>query len=244
MLIGGFQSTTLLDYPGHLACTVFTQGCNFRCPFCQNGSLVLPEKFDPPFSEEDILARIKKRSGIYEGVCVSGGEPTNQPDLSEFLKKIKDMGLLVKLDSNGTRPEVLKQLYEESLIDMIAMDIKAAPAQFADVCGLKDGNESVAEKLLVKTVESIDFIMNCGIEYEFRTTLVKGLHDISQSGAMAKQISGAKAYFLQSYTDSDLIINKLNGNEKQFESFSETELNEILSAVKKYVPSACLRGID
>ena len=244
MLIGGFQSTTLLDYPGHLACTVFTQGCNFRCPFCQNGSLVLPEKFDLPFSEEDILARIKKRSGIYEGVCVSGGEPTNQPDLSEFLKKIKDMGLLVKLDSNGTRPEVLKQLYEESLIDMIAMDIKAAPEQFADVCGLKDGNESVAEKLLAKTAESIDFIMSCGIEYEFRTTLVKGLHDISQSGAMAKQISGAKAYFLQSYTDSDLIINKLNGNEKQFESFSETELNEILSAVKKYVPSACLRGID
>ena len=244
MLIGGFQSTTLLDYPGHLACTVFTQGCNFRCPFCQNGSLVLPEKFGLPFSEEDILARIKKRSGIYEGVCVSGGEPTNQPDLSEFLKKIKDMGLLVKLDSNGTRPEVLKQLYEESLIDMIAMDIKAAPAQYADVCGLKNGNESVAEKILAKTAESIDFIMNCGIEYEFRTTLVKGLHDISQSGAMAKQISGAKAYFLQSYTDSDLIINKLNGNEKQFESFSETELNEILSAVKKYVPSACLRGID
>ena len=244
MLIGGFQSTTLLDYPGHLACTVFTQGCNFRCPFCQNGSLVLPEKFDPPFSEEDILARIKKRSVIYEGVCVSGGEPTNQPDLSEFLKKIKDMGLLVKLDSNGTRPEVLKQLYEESLIDMIAMDIKAAPAQFADVCGLKDGNDSVAEKLLAKTAESINFIMSCGIEYEFRTTLVKGLHDISRSGAMAKQISGAKAYFLQSYTDSDLIINKLNGNEKQFESFSETELNEILSAVKKYVPSACLRGID
>jgi hypothetical protein len=120
----------------------------------------------------------------------------------------------------------------------------AARKHFADVCGLKDGNESVAEKLLAKTAESIDFIMSCGIEYEFRTTLVKGLHDISQSGAMAKQISGAKAYFLQSYTDSDLIINKLNGNEKQFESFSETELNEILSAVKKYVPSACLRGID
>ncbi|MCR5011343.1 MAG: anaerobic ribonucleoside-triphosphate reductase activating protein [Lachnospiraceae bacterium] len=243
MLIGGFQSTTLLDYPGHLACTVFTQGCNFRCPFCQNGSLVLPEKFDPPFSEEDILTRIKKRSVIYEGVCVSGGEPTNQPDLSEFLKKIKNMGLLVKLDSNGTRPEVLKQLNEESLIDMIAMDIKAAPAQFAEVCGLKENN-SLAKKILEKTTESIEFIMSCGIEYEFRTTLVKGLHDISQSGAMASQISGAKAYFLQSYTDSDLIINKLKGNKKQFESFSETELNEILSEVKKYVPSACLRGID
>ncbi len=244
MLIGGFQSTTLLDYPGHLACTVFTQGCNFRCPFCQNGSLVLPEKFDTPFSEEDTLARIKKRSNIYEGVCVSGGEPTNQPDLAEFLKKIKDMGLLVKLDSNGTRPEVLRQLHKESLIDMIAMDIKAAPAQFAEVCGLKGDNTGLAEKLLEKTAESIDFIMNSGIEYEFRTTLVKGLHDISQTEAMSEQISGAKAYFLQSYTDSDLIINKLNGNEKQFESFSETELNEILASVRKYVPAACLRGVD
>ena len=244
MLIGGFQSTTLLDYPGHLACTVFTQGCNFRCPFCQNGSLVLPEKFEAPFSEEDILARIRKRSGIYEGVCVSGGEPTNQPDLTEFLKKIKDIGLLIKLDSNGTRPEVLKQLYEENLIDMIAMDIKAAPAQFAEVCGLNEDRTGLAQKLLDKTSESIEFIMSCGIEYEFRTTLVKGLHDISQSEAMAKQISGAKAYFLQSYTDSDLIINKLNGNAQQFESFSKNELNDILNAVKKNVPAAVLRGID
>ncbi len=244
MLIGGFQSTTLLDYPGHLACTVFTQGCNFRCPFCQNGSLVLPEKFDTPFTEEDILARIRKRSGIYEGVCVSGGEPTNQPDLAEFLKKIKDMGLLVKLDSNGTRPEILKQLYEDSLIDMIAMDIKASPAQFAEVCGLGKVDSSFAGKLLEKTTESIEFIMNCGIEYEFRTTLVKGLHDISQTEAMAKQISGAKAYFLQSYTDSELIINKLSGNEKQFESFSSDELNDILMTVRKHVPTACLRGVD
>lgn len=241
MLIGGFQSTTLLDYPGHLACTVFTQGCNFRCPFCQNGSLVLPEKFETSFSEEDILARIRKRTGIYEGVCVSGGEPTNQPDLAEFLKKIKDMGLLVKLDSNGTRPEVLKQLYGESLIDMIAMDIKAAPAQFAEVCGLTEGT---AEKLLAKSIESIEFIMNCGIEYEFRTTLVKGLHDINQTEELARQISNAKAYFLQSYTDSDLIINKLNGNTQQFESFSEDELNKILVTVRNHVPNAELRGID
>jgi pyruvate formate lyase activating enzyme len=127
---------------------------------------------------------------------------------------------------------------------MIAMDIKAAPAQFAEVCGLKGDNTGLAEKLLEKTAESIDFIMNCGIEYEFRTTLVKGLHKISQTEAMAEQISGAKAYFLQSYTDSDLIINKLNGNEKRLESFSEAELNEILETVRKHVPAACLRGID
>ena len=241
MRIAGFQSTTLLDYPGHLACTVFTQGCNFRCPYCQNGSIVLPEFFDDIMDEEQILAKIKSRSKMFEGVCVSGGEPTNQPDLASFLAKIKDMGLLVKLDSNGSHPKVLKDLYKDGLIDMIAMDIKSSRTAYLKVCGL---DPKINSSLLEDIEESVDFIKSSGIDYEFRTTLVKGLHDKKQIEEMAEWLEGAKASFLQSYAENDNILSVLNNDDLQLGSFSRDELDEFVKIVREKIPSAALRGVD
>ena len=234
MIIGGFLPTTMLDYPGRLACTVFTRGCNLRCPFCQNSSLVLPECFEAPQDIEDVLAHIKKRRNILEGVCITGGEPTLHADLPDFIRRIKELDLPVKLDSNGSDPSMLKSLYEAGLIDMIAMDIKAAPSKYAEVCGIKDIDISPYE-------ESVRYIMECGVEYEFRTTLVKGLHDISDMEGIGQWLSGAKAYCLQSYKESDGVISIKEGTAAGFSSFSDEELEGMLETVKKYVPNSYLR---
>lgn len=234
MIIGGFLPTTLLDYPGRLACTVFTRGCNLCCPFCQNAALVLPAHFDEPVAEEEVLSHIKKRRNILEGVCITGGEPTLHTDLPDLIRRIKDLGLPVKLDSNGSNPAMIKQLYEDGLIDMIAMDIKAAPSKYAMVCGLKDID-------MAPYMESIRYIMECGIEYEFRTTLVKGLHDTSDMEGIGRLISGAKTYTLQSYKKSDGVISVIEGSADRFMTFSDEELDEMLKAVQKYIPKAALR---
>ena len=234
MIIGGFLPTTMLDYPGRLACTVFTRGCNLRCPFCQDSSLVLPGCFEEPQDMEDVLAHIKKRRNILEGVCITGGEPTLHADLPDFIRRIKELGLPVKLDSNGSDPSMLKALYEDGLIDMIAMDIKAAPSKYAEVCGIKDIDISPYE-------ESVRYIMECGIEYEFRTTLVKGLHGISDMEGIGQWLSGANAYCLQSYKESDGVISVKEGTAARFSSFSDEELEEMLETVKKYVPHSYLR---
>ena len=239
MRIGGFVSTTLLDYPGKLACTVFTQGCNMRCPFCQNGGLVLPEHFDDPMDEEAILAKIRKRSHVLEGVCISGGEPTLQPDLPEFLQKIKDLGLSVKLDSNGWRPDILKQLFADGLIDKVAMDIKSSKAGYAKAAGL-----TPTADVLSPYEESVDFLMHSGIDYEFRTTLVKGIHTYDDMRDIAVWISGAKAYFLQSYEASDNVIGLLNGDQSHYGAFSPEELEQFLQIAQAAIPNAELRGIS
>ena len=231
MLIGGFQSTTLLDYPGHLACTVFTQGCNFRCPFCQNGSLVLPEKFEAPFSEEDVLARIRKRTGIYEGVCVSGGEPTNQPDLAEFLKKIKDMGLLVKLDSNGTNPGMVKELVREQLVDYIAMDIKHSKEKYNTIASMAHFDINPIE-------ETVEFLKEGNVDYEFRTTIMRECHEASDIESIGKWLQGGKAYYLQSYRESEQVINPV------FSPHSTETLQEFVEILRPYIPNTHLRGID
>ena len=234
MNIGGFLPTTMLDYPGRLACTVFTCGCNLRCPFCQNGSLVLPALFEDPLDTGDVIAHIKKRRNILEGVCITGGEPTLHADLPDLIRLIKDLGLPVKLDSNGSNPAMIKKLYEDGLIDMIAMDIKAAPSKYAAVCGLKEIDLSPYE-------ESVRYIMECGIEYEFRTTLVKGLHDISDMEGIGRWLSCAKAYTLQSYKKSDGVISVIEGSAGRFMTFSDEELSEMLKTVQKYIPCASLR---
>lgn len=234
MNIGGFLPTTMLDYPGRLACTVFTCGCNLRCPFCQNGSLVLPALFEDPLDTGDVIAHIKKRRNILEGVCITGGEPTLHADLPDLIRLINDLGLPVKLDSNGSNPAMIKKLYEDGLIDMIAMDIKAAPSKYAAVCGLKEIDLSPYE-------ESVRYIMECGIEYEFRTTLVKGLHDMSDMEGIGRWLSGAKAYTLQSYKKSDGVISVIEGSAGRFMTFSDEELSEMLKVVQKYIPAAALR---
>ena len=239
MRIGGFLPTTLLDYPGKLACTVFTQGCNMRCPFCQNGGLVLPEHFEDPLDESAILAKIKKRSHVLEGVCISGGEPTLQPDLPEFLQQIKAMGLSVKLDSNGFRPDLLKQFYKDGLIDKVAMDIKSSRENYAKTAGLPP-----AADLLLPYEESVDFLLHSGIDYEFRTTLVKGLHTPEDMRDIAQWIAGAKAYYLQSYEASDNVICLLTDTQTDYDAFSPEELKTFLQIARETIPNAELRGVS
>ena len=166
MNIHGFITLTLLDYPEHLAASIFLGGCNLRCPFCQNGNLVLSPDNEPSISEEEVLAFLKKRSGILEGVCISGGEPTLYRELPDFIEKVKALGYLVKLDTNGTNPEMLRFLYENHLLDYIAMDIKTQPEQYAKVSGLQPDAAST-QKLLQNINLSKEYIMSCGIDYEF-----------------------------------------------------------------------------
>ena len=238
MIIGGFQTTTLLDYPGKVACTIFTAACNMRCPFCQNGDLITGS-YETRYSDQEVLAYLAKRKGLLDGVCITGGEPTLQKDLAEFICKVKDLGLLVKLDSNGLNPDILKMLYSGNLIDMVAMDIKSGPTGYGLACGLKDIN-------IDKIKESIDFLMTSGIDYEFRTTLVKGIHTLEDMEEIGQLIKGAKAYFLQSYKESDKILGLIDGCQEasNFTSFSTSELEKFLDIAKKYIRDAMLRGID
>ena len=186
MIIKGLQKLTLLDYPGKTACTVFTGGCNFRCPFCHNASLVNDLNSDE-ISESDFFELLNKKKNVLQGVCITGGEPTLMPDLSEFIAKIKKLGYLVKLDSNGYRPEVIKNLVHDNLIDYIAMDIKNSEEKYPLTTGIDNID-------IAKIKESINFIMNCNIDYEFRTTVVKELHTSTDIEAIGLLIKDAKKY--------------------------------------------------
>ena len=231
MQIHGLNKTTLLDYPEHVAATVFVGGCNFRCPFCHNSDLVLNPSSQPMIEETEILDFLRKRKNVLTGVCITGGEPTLQSDLERFIRQIKEMGYLVKLDTNGYRPDVLRSLTEQNLIDYIAMDIKSGETGYAEATGLADIDMS-------KIKESIDFIMTCGVQYEFRTTVVKGLHKKTDFEEIAGLIKGCDKYFLQNYKDNENVI--LPG----FAGFSKEELEEFAEVVRPYVENISLRGID
>lgn len=229
MLIKGLQKLTLLDYPGKMACTVFTAGCNFRCPFCHNASLVTNID-EERISEEEFFSFLQKRQGIIEGVCVTGGEPTLQPDLKEFLKKIKDLGYSVKLDTNGYRPEALKDIVNSGLVDYVAMDIKNSQAKYALTCGIENLD-------IAKINESVEFLMSGVVDYEFRTTIVKELHTEDDIQDIVSWIKGAKKYFLQGFIDSgDLICTGYSGYDK-------TELQKLLNIAKNDLSVTELRGI-
>ncbi len=234
MQIAGFVPTTMVDYPGKLACTVFVRGCNLRCPYCQNGSLVLPEYYEELLDEEDVLKRIEKRRRILQGVCVSGGEPTLQKDLPAFIKRIRTPDLPVKLDTNGSRPEVLEKLFRDKLVDYVAMDIKASPGEYGKVCGINGLNTDVFKR-------SVSLIMESGVDYEFRTTLVGGLHDEEQLKELSRWIAGAKAFTLQSYEENERVLCLLDKKPAEFYSFSAEELCHFLDLVRENVPSAQLR---
>ena len=231
MQIFGFNKTTLLDFPEHVACTVFTGGCNFRCPFCQNGDWVLHGGSLPVLDEEEVFRVLRKRKGILTGVCVTGGEPTLQRDLDVFLSRVKELGYLVKLDSNGYRPEVLQSLCERGLVDYFAMDIKSSPENYARTAGVKELDMGLIR-------ESVDFIRSCGLDYEFRTTVVRELHSSGDFLSIGEWLKGCKAYFLQSYVESEGVICK------EFSSYSKEELEEFVMLLKPYIDNVSLRGVD
>lgn len=229
MKIVGVQKTTLLDFPGHIACTVFLGGCNFNCPFCYNSSLIDCES-NNFISEDDFFNFLNKRKGILDGVAITGGEPLLQKDISGFIKKIKDLGFKVKLDTNGFFPETLQSLIEENLIDYVAMDIKNTFEKYPMTTNSKiDIN---------KIKKSINILLNCNIDYEFRTTIVKEFHTIEDFKIISEQILGAKRYFLQSYQDKDSVLSK------NLHPMSKDELLACLEVVRKNIKTALLRGID
>jgi pyruvate formate lyase activating enzyme len=231
MEIHGLQKLTLLDFPGHTACTVFTGRCNFRCPFCQNASLVLHPETLAVIPEADVFAFLEKRKGLLDGVAVTGGEPTLQPDLPDFLRRVKDMGFGTKLDTNGARPDVLRRLLSEGLVDYVAMDIKSSPAGYERCAG-------VSEKVLASVRESAALLEERDVAHEFRTTAVKGLHSPADFAAIGEWLAGTERYFIQSYADSGDIL------EPGYAAFSREELEELLAAVRPRIPHAQLRGVD
>ena len=229
MIIKGLQKTTLLDFPGKVACTVFTAGCNFRCPFCHNASLVISPNTSEVLSEEEIFAFLKKRRGILDGVCITGGEPLLQRDIEVFIQKIRDLGLAVKLDTNGAYPERLKSIIDRALVDYVAMDIKNSKEKYALTAG--------ADVDIEKISESVEILMSSDVDYEFRTTVVRELHSPEDINAIGKWIRGAKKYFLQSFTDSGELIGD------GYSAHSPQDMGALLDIAKQYVPSAALRGI-
>lgn len=230
MKLCGFQKTTLLDYPGHLAAVVFTGGCNFRCPFCHNREL-LPMDAEETICAEEVLTVLNKRSGILEGVCITGGEPLLQPDCIDFIRSIRALGLKIKLDTNGSRPEKLKQLCEENLIDYVAMDIKNGPTHYGTTAGCPNMD-------LTPVRESVSLLKRWNKPYEFRTTIVRELHQPSDLEEIGRWIAGAPNYFLQNYVDSENVL--ISG----FTSYSKEELLSLAAIVKPYVGQVSLRGVD
>lgn len=230
MEIHGLNKLTLLDYPSKTACTVFTGGCNFRCPFCHNRSLVLDPTSQPLIDEREFFAFLKKRQGVLDGVCVTGGEPTLQADLFDFIKKIKDLGYLVKLDTNGFRPNVLKKLIGAHLLDYVAMDIKNSLSLYPLSVGIQSFDTAPIK-------ESAAILLSDVIDYEFRTTVVSEFNNEQSFMEIAQWLAGAKKYFLQAFTDSgDLINNTLHAVEKE-------KMLDFARILEKTIAKVEIRGI-
>ena len=231
MKIKGLQKTTLLDYPEKLACTVFTGGCNFRCPFCHNASLVLRPSDVDEISEESFFSYINKRKGLLDGVCITGGEPLLNKDIEDFISRIKSLGFLVKLDTNGAFPDRLEALLDKGLVDYVAMDVKNSPAKYAITAGLED-------KLDLSLIErSIKIIMNKAPDYEFRTTVVRELHTEEDIEEISKWLVGTRRYFLQKYVDSGDIL--LEG----YSAYDDAQMQTLHTISCKHIPNTILRGV-
>ena len=232
MVFGGIQKVTLLDYPGKTACTVFTIGCDFACPFCQNASLINVNKKNEiqTLKEDDVLNFLKTRSGLLDGVCISGGEPLLQEGLELFIDKVKELGFLVKIDTNGSNTEKLLALIESGNIDYVAMDIKNSPEKYAQTIGLPWYDITLID-------ESISILLSDKVPYEFRTTVVKEFHTPEDLNLIAQWISGADKYYLQMFIDSD------NVKQKGFNSYSGAEMKQFVREIKKVLPSTELRGV-
>lgn len=230
MKIGGLQKLTLIDYPQKPACTVFLAGCNFRCPWCHSPGLVVPEKIEksPKLKEEDFFKFLKKRKGLLEGVVICGGEPTVNKDLPDLIKKIKDLGYQVKLDTNGSNPKMIERLLEEDLLDYIAMDLKAPLADYKKATGV-----NLDPKLLRRSIQLIKSMP----DYEFRTTLVPGIHTKKDLLSIAKEIEGSRNYFLQTFRGKVTI----NNSYQEKNSFTKEEMKEFKKLVEDYVKNCEIR---
>lgn len=228
MKISGLQKLTLLDFPGRLAATVFLGGCNFRCPFCHNASLVLSPSMCEKISEEEFFEFLRSRSGKLSGVCITGGEPTLYPQLKSFIKKIKDLSFAVKLDTNGTNPELLSELIGEGLVDYVAMDIKNSRDKYALTVG--------TDVDMKKIEKSVELLLLGKVDYEFRTTVVKELHTKDGFKAISEWIKGAKRYFLQTFEDSGDLIGS------GFSAYSREETEALLEVILPNVPNAQIRA--
>ena len=225
MLISGVQPFTLLDYPGKVAAIIFTPGCNMRCRFCHNKEFVLPEeikKITPSFiSEKAVLNFMKSRVGKLDGLVISGGEPTVQPDLAQFIQKVRDMGFLVKLDTNGNLPQILKKLVTEKLVDHVAMDVKTTPDRYMELVGDLAKPENI--------IESINFLKEGHVTYEFRTTMIDGVHTKEIVDEMAKLLRGSDKLYLQTFRPEVTL-------DPEFEKkkpISQAQMNEYVAIFKK-----------
>ena len=232
MTIAGLQRMTLLDFPGKVACTVFLAGCNLRCPFCHNRELVLPEERGSlaPLTREELLDFLRRRQGMLDGVCVTGGEPLLSNEVFGLLREIKALGYAVKLDTNGGFPARLRRAVEEGLADFVAMDIKNAPARYAETAG-------IAGLSLAPFQESIDYLMGGAVPFEFRTTVVRELHREEDLIALARWISGPEAWFLQSFQDGPGVLRS------GLHPWTEHELRAALDRLRPFVPKVALRGV-
>lgn len=228
MKIYGLQKLTLLDFPHKTACTVFTGGCNLRCPFCHNASLVRLEE------EQDMTAEamefIRKRARMLQGVCVTGGEPLLQSDLAEFLRFVRSLGLATKLDTNGTFPDRLAPLIAEGLLDYVAMDLKNSPEKYAETVGVPHFD-------FAPVAETMSLLRSSGVDYEYRTTVVKGLHDIDSLKAAAALIDPQEKWFLQQFTDSGNLLSD------GLEGFSPAEMQLLYESLLPFAPHIRLRGL-
>lgn len=230
----GLQKMTLLDFPGRVACTVFSSGCNFRCPFCHNAGLVLPDADRSMLLDQtEILAFLRKRQGLLDGVCLTGGEPLLFEENLAFLREIKALGYAVKLDTNGAFPERLKQAVTDGLADYVAMDIKNAPDSYSETAGLRVDMERIRE--------SVNFLLSGAVPYEFRTTVVLPYHTEERMESIGKWIAGTEKYFLQQYKDENV---DLLGDPATMRPAEKAQLETFLAIVRKYVPGAELRGIE
>lgn len=230
MKICGFQKMTMLDYPGKVACTVFTGGCNFRCPFCHNATLVTDIDENAVFSEDEIISYLNKRKGIIDGVCITGGEPLLQKDIGDFLIKVKATGMPVKLDTNGSYPEKLRELVNEGLVDYVAMDIKNSKEKYSLTVGLSGYD-------IGKVEESVKFLMSDAVDYEFRTTVVREYHTAEDIVEISKWIAGAKRYFLQGFVDSGNLIGS------GMSALKPQEMVDFCTKAQELVPNTVLRGV-
>lgn len=230
MQIHGFQKMTMLDYPGKVACTLFTAGCNFRCPFCHNALLVTEIDGAATCDFGEILSYLKKRRGVLDGVAVTGGEPLMNRDVPELLKQLKDLGYAVKLDTNGSYPALLREVVSAGLVDYVAMDVKNSKEKYALTVGLPNLDLAPIE-------ESVNFLLSGAVDFEFRTTVVKEFHTEADIAAIADWIEGAPRYFLQNFKESDHMIGS------GLHAHDENTLNRMRAVAARKIPTAALRGV-